>query len=278
MDASRVDVLTRALATAPSRRATLRLLVGGSLGSVFASHFLAAASKEDKKGKGRKKKGPKKPSPPNYCAGLATPSFCGQLIGGSGASLIPQGNPGELSVVISGPYDGSSFPFIVRNNTGNDVHDLSATATVRNSAGQLIGSGDDLGITPNVVPAGGIAMGYIYFGSVDYGPDARFSVSVTASGAANWKYENERDLVFDEANSIDGRIVGAMSNGYTQTVEEIFSFELTCFDGAGNILLQDTEFSELVTLAPGQQAFFQFSSYEPLNCPYFLITGSGFTP
>jgi hypothetical protein len=109
------------------------------------------------------------------------------------------------------------------------------------------------------------------------GPDSIFSFNLDSADVSDFP-TILRDLVFGEANYIDGRVVGMMTNGYQESLEVSIGFDITCFNEAGHILSQDVEFSSDDTLGPGEQAFFQFSSFgEPLNCPYFLITGSGFS-
>ena len=86
------------------------------------------------------------------------------FIGGNALSLLPQGESGVLSVVAVGAYDGNTLPFVVRNNTGETVISLEATGRALNPAGQLIATGGDQLLHPNLLRAGGLSLGYVYFG------------------------------------------------------------------------------------------------------------------
>jgi hypothetical protein len=80
MDAGRFESLLRSLSHAPSRRTTLRLLVGSALGGLLTTGSLSTAAKKrggKGKGKGKKKRGPG--SPPLTC-GTGTKVCNGQCV------------------------------------------------------------------------------------------------------------------------------------------------------------------------------------------------------
>jgi hypothetical protein len=69
MDADRFDALLRSLSASPSRRTTLRLLVGPALGSLLALVILPTnAKKKGGKGKGKKGKQRKRPNTGDRCS------------------------------------------------------------------------------------------------------------------------------------------------------------------------------------------------------------------
>ncbi|MEZ4540242.1 MAG: hypothetical protein R3C43_09735 [Chloroflexota bacterium] len=65
---------------------------------------------------------------------------------------IPQGEPG-LSVVLAGsPSRFGAVPVVVRNNTDEPVYDIEISATARDSAGSVLGTGPGRDIAPSLVP------------------------------------------------------------------------------------------------------------------------------
>ena len=198
------------------------------------------------------------------------------LVGGSALSLLPPGEPGKLSVVAVGPYDGRALPFVVRNNTGEPLLSPSATARALNPAGQMIATGGDQGIHPNLIRPGGLALGYVYLSGVQLAPDTTFDVEVTAKPPKQVRYEGKRDLNVEEAVFTDGRIVGTLSNPYNTTLTGPFQVQFACFDAAGQLTTGNMAFAETKEVAPGGTVPFQVPSYGEIDCPLFLVAGGGY--
>ncbi len=199
------------------------------------------------------------------------------LIGGNALSLVSQGEQGVLAVVAVGIYDGNTLPFVVRNNTGQPVISLSASATAANPAGQLIATGGDQGLNPNLVRPGGLSIGYLYFGGVELPEDTAFELEVDGVPAGEEQFENQRDLEVVEAAYVDGRVVGTLNNGYGETLTGPFSVQLACFDQSGALLDADRSFTQKDSADPGEMVPFQAPSFGSLDCPLFLVAGSGFS-
>jgi hypothetical protein len=199
------------------------------------------------------------------------------FIGGTALSLLPQGDPGELSVVAVGAYDGNILPFVVRNNTGEAVISLSATGKALNSAGQLIGTGGDQMLNPNLLRAGGLSMGYIYFGGAVFPADTTFLITVTGTPAAQEKFENQRDLEVVEAALVDGRVVGTLRNGYEEPLNGPFGVQVACFDTSGGLTYLKKVYTPEQHADAGAQATFQATFFEPVDCSRFLLAGGGFS-
>lgn len=197
------------------------------------------------------------------------------FIGGNAFPLLPEGEPGELSVLAIGPYDGTMLPIIIRNNTGQDVIRVTATATARNPAGQVIGSGTDQMFNPNLVRAGGVAFGYAYFGGVQFPPDTQFDIQLNATPATNDRFENRRDLEVVEASAIEGRVVGTLQNTYGATLTGPFDARSVCLDESGSILSYQMGLMAPADLQPDETVTFQTDNFTGIPCPYFLVAASG---
>jgi len=200
------------------------------------------------------------------------------LLGGSALSLLPPGEPGGFSIVAMGTYDGNILPFVVRNNTGEPMVSLSATGHAWNAAGQLIATGDDHNLNPNLVRPGGLSLGYIYFGGVDLPPETTFQIEVEGTPAAEEAFELQRDLEVVEAAFVDGRVVGTLRNGYDELLNGPFRVQLGCFDQDGALIALERDYSPEDDAEPGETVTFQSPGFRTLDCPLFLVAGSGLAP
>lgn len=197
------------------------------------------------------------------------------FIGGNAFSVLPEGEVGELSVLATGPYDGTQLPIVIRNNSGQDVIRITASVTARNPAGQVIGSGGDQLFSPNLVRAGGVAFGYAYFGGVPLPADTQFDVQLDATPATDDRFENRRDLEIVEASTIDGRIVGTAQNTYGTTLTGPFDARAVCFDEAGTLLVHQASFLVPQQLDADETVSFQVDNFTGTPCPLFLVAASG---
>lgn len=198
-----------------------------------------------------------------------------EFIGGTALGILPDGTPGELSDVAIGPYDGNFLPIVARNNTGSDIIRITAVATARNPAGQVIASGNDQLFSPNLVRAGGLAFGYAYFDGISLPPDTTFEVALDSTLATDDEYENIRDLQVVEASTLEGRVVGTVSNIYEAELTGPISISAVCFDEAGTLLTHLQSYSSSESVSPGETLTFQVDNFESDSCPLFLVAASG---
>jgi hypothetical protein len=196
------------------------------------------------------------------------------FIGGTALGILPEGEAGQLSVIGIGPYDGTVLPIIVRNNTGADIIRITAVATARNPAGQVIASGNDQLFSPNLVRVGGVAFGYAYFDAVPLPADTAFEVDLDSTSATDDGFENRRDLEVVEASTLEGRVVGTLANVYDEELTGPVSVGAVCFDEAGNVLSYLQGFSSKETVAPDESFTFQVDNFTSQTCPLFLVAGS----
>jgi hypothetical protein len=154
-----------------------------------------------------------------------------------GTVTVPDGEEGELSVVLTGEADGDSgtVPVVVRNRTPDTLYGLEVTGTARSDDGDLAGSGSSQGFTPAVVGPGEWAFGYVYFeGAVPAGA----TFDLTAEG------ETEDDSIFglvdatiSEHNVVEDdfgtTVVGIVANETGEEIAGPVNVNLMCFDEAG---------------------------------------------
>lgn len=196
------------------------------------------------------------------------------FVGGDALSVLPQGEPGVLSPIAVGSYDGNLLPIVVRNNTGEDVIRITAVASAMNPAGQLTATGNSQMFNPNIARSGGVSIGYAYFGGTQLPPDTTFEIALDAQPATDHQFENIRDLEIVEASAIEGRVVGTAQNTYDVTLAGPIGFAATCFDQAGTLLAHMQGFSSQQQLAPDETLAFQVDNFSGSPCPLFLVAGS----
>lgn len=197
------------------------------------------------------------------------------FIGGTALGILPEGEPGVLSVLATGSYDGNVMPIIIRNNTGQDVIRVTVVVTARNPAGQVIASGGDQLFSPNLVRSAGVAFGYAYFDGIALPPDTTFETSLDATSATEDEFENRRDLEVVEASTLEGRVVGTLQNVYDEELTGPISTEAVCLDEAGNVLNFLQSYSNKESVAPRESFSFQVDNFMSSSCPLFLVAGSG---
>lgn len=191
---------------------------------------------------------------------------------------FPVGEPSGIAIVAQAQkLDRSgSIPVVVRNNTGGTVNRIKVSGTIRDSQGALLASGSDQQFLPNVVAAGEVAIGYVYFGFGTTLPKewkAEFQTSATPIDKS--RFENIRDLEVVEFNRVDKRIIGSLVNPHPESVNGPIGVRLMCFDKTGTPTGVFTDFAEPDKLAQNAKTSFQIELYGDA-CTSFVFGGSGF--
>jgi hypothetical protein len=196
---------------------------------------------------------------------------------------IPAGEPGKLSVVLTGPPTGSfgsSVPVIVRNNEDEALTDIQVTGTAREANGVLAGSGSSQGFKPFTVQPGEWAMGYVYFSS-EIPADAALDLTATGSKRSGaLRILENVDLPVVEANLVQGQfgtaeVAGIASNPSTKILDVGASVILTCFVDGKPISAEIGSTAGAASIAAGGTAPFSVSLYEQ-DCPVYAIGASGY--
>lgn len=194
-----------------------------------------------------------------------------------GSPLIPDGSPGQLSVVLIGSPDGGSVPVIVRNRTSEAVSFTLVSGTARDSSGSLIGSGESQGFEPAVIGPGEWAIGYVYFGWDDLPADATFDL--TATGQPIDEYFIELNATVEEFNRTQGSfgeaIVGIAKNTHDVEINGPVSVMLGCFSADGNRLISRySAYTDGDGIPPGETTSFSVDLFD--DCPVFALGVSGY--
>jgi len=202
---------------------------------------------------------------------------------GNASPKLPAGTSGVVALVArAAKLDSSnSLGIVVRNNTSEAVERITASGTIEDSAGNLIGSGSDQGLSPNHVEPGEIAFGYIYFGDLSKLPSgAKIDIQLGSTPASDNTFENIRDLKGVRASQVKGsyslNIVGQLINQYADPVTGPIGVDAACFDTSGHILYWGRGFATPDTLSPNQKASYTISLSG--TCPVYLVSGSGYAP
>ena len=113
--------------------------------------------------------------------GAAAAASTSPFVAVVGTVDVPEGDPGELSVVLTGTFeaDSGTLPVVVRNRTSDPVYAVEATATARAADGSLAGSGSSQGFGPTTLAPGEWAFGYVFIDG-DIPADATFDITTTA--------------------------------------------------------------------------------------------------
>ena len=198
-----------------------------------------------------------------------------------GLPSLPKGKPGTVSVVAVGPYD-NVLPVAIRNGSKSAVVDVKVTATAY-TAGRLVATGSDQGVMPAVVPAGALALAYVYFGGRDLAPGTTYKFNVTATPSARASsYFNQVGVPITTVRYLDGQVVGIAHSRGGKKVSGPLSVYATCFTADSKIAAMETGFADSDDAFPNVDVPFtlDFTSYgtvAPPNCSRILLGMKGYS-
>ena len=207
--------------------------------------------------------------------GPGTQQGASRFVGGNAGGLLPRGTAGELSVVATGVYDGSSLPLVVRNNTDQAVADVTVASTVRGSDGNLLATGGDQGFKPSTIGPGDIAIGYVYFDGAELSADASYEFEVDADTPGD-RTLGRLDLEVAESSLVNDRVVGVLSNPHDEVVSGPIGVYLACFAEVGTLVSFHQGFTDKDEAAPGETVPFQVTMFGDASCPRFAVAASGY--
>lgn len=198
-------------------------------------------------------------------------------LGGNAIQLLRGGEEGEFAVAAVGPYDGNILPLVLRNNTDQDLTDVTVSATARTASGELIAAGGDQGFNPTVVRAGSYTLGYIYFDGIALPADATFEFEVNGETFTGYSSFSKIDLSVTDAAFLGDRIVGEFENTSEVTVQGPVGISIVCFGADGVVFGFEQGYADKDEAAPGDKIPFQVSFYSGIDCTNFLVAASGFS-
>lgn len=197
-----------------------------------------------------------------------------------GAVTIPEGQPGELDVVLVGTLDDLSgtVPVVVRNNTSSPAYNLEATGTARAPDGSLAGSGSSQGFEPALVEPGEWAFGYVFFSAAVPG-DAEFDLTATAATEQGFGGSLGASLseVTTNSDEFGQHVVGIVTNDSDEEMGGPVSVSVACFDQTGTQVLDvHTGYAEGDAIPAGGTSSFTVDLFDA-PCPVFAAGASGYT-
>lgn len=200
-------------------------------------------------------------------------------LAGTAKPKFGDGQPDRVDVVASGPisakYESTSVLIAVRNNTPKTITSIEVSGAAKDKSGKIIGSGQSQGINPAAVPAGGIALGYVYFSS-EIPSKSKIDFTVASKPLEGEPYF--QDLTIDEANLVGKAITGQATNTSKNKLNGPYGVQVTCFDKTGKLLSSHGDFaSPDADLEPNQSVTFQVDLFDN-SCPTFLVGASGYGP
>lgn len=205
------------------------------------------------------------------------PPGANPAVGVAGIESLPDGEPGQLSVIAqAAQLDSSgSLAVVVRNLTDEPLAGIEVTGTARDANGALVGSGSDQGLDPFVVGPGEIAFGYVYFGFEGVPEGTTFELSVSGTPLDD-VYMGKIDLVITEHNRTENSVLVMLTNETDREASGPIGVQLMCFDEAGIPFETTGGYAEPDTAAPGASVSASIDFYRDAPCERYLVAGSGF--
>jgi hypothetical protein len=188
------------------------------------------------------------------------------------AVVMPDGDPGEVSIVASAStLDRSgSVTLVVRNNTDDAVGNIDIAGTARDEAGTLVGSGSSQGFQPKIVAPGEIAFGYVYFDTALAGSAFTFEFSVDAQEVYYFS-----PVTITEINNTGEQLIGSVVNDTDDEVTGPIAAGAICFGADGGIVATVGSYVEQDNLPAGATGSFAVDFYGD-DCPNGLAAASGY--
>lgn len=191
------------------------------------------------------------------------------------------GIPGKVSVVASGTYD-NYLPVVVKNNTKTAVADVSLSGVARSGTGKLLATGEDQGVQPEVVPPGGLAIGYVYFHGTKLPDGARFLIDVSSTPSSKVQFQTKIDVPIRTLRYVSGRVVGIAYNSMSKKVTGPLSVYAACLNAANRLVAFESGYADKDDLTPKQQAPFtldltSFGTQPAPTCRYLLVSMRGYS-
>lgn len=196
-------------------------------------------------------------------------------ISGDAWLLVPEGEPGKVSIVaFTGPdSDLGEVSVLIRNNSNDTISNIGVKSEFRDGSGKLIGVGDVSVFEPNIVEPGGIAFGLTMGGMVS---DPSIDVDLKLSYDKGEGMVIGKNLEFVYSEWTGDRIIGEFINP-TSAPMSVIHLSYACFTADGEFMGVKWG-SANGDLLPGETTTFQVadSDRDTSMCEHHLVTGNGF--
>lgn len=181
---------------------------------------------------------------------------------------------GEVTVTF-GPVSDWYQPFIVYNGTSGPVSRIEVSGSFV-ADGEVVTSGSSLPASPNVVEAGGIALGQVL---TDDNLPGGATIEEPTIDYTNGLGDFETIVVLEiEAfELLDGSLTGTVANPHDIDVEGPIGVGVACLDNEGNLIDVIADFADRDTIEAGGTSSFTISFFgQTLVCDGVLVAASGY--
>jgi hypothetical protein len=201
------------------------------------------------------------------------------LLNVKGDPQIPDGEDGQLSVVVIGLADPASgtVPVVIRNMTSSPLANLEVSGTARDGAGKLMGSGSSQGFAPELVNPGEWAFGYVYVDGLKVAKDTKFDFTATGSEPDDFLSSVDVEIVEVALTkgSFGDNLTGILKNPTDQEVSGPIGVSAACFDKSGALVSTQSGFADSDSIAPGGTSSFSVDLFDD-PCENFAMGASGY--
>jgi hypothetical protein len=195
---------------------------------------------------------------------------------GTALDAVPDGTPGEVTVVAIGPTGGEYVPVVVRNDTDAVVVDAQVSMEAVGPDGEVVVRGSLRGeLAPYRLQPGEIAVGDVWFGGAAIPADA--TLEAETSVPDDDSFPDKVDYEIREATVEDGMVSGVIANGSDRPTGDLTAMvTVMCFDGATPTVREGIILSSPPALAPGEEAPFAVERFLDTQCEEYLVAVGGF--
>lgn len=186
---------------------------------------------------------------------------------------LPAGDPGLVVIAAGPPSQFGAIPIVVRNNTDAPVYDLDISATARDAAGSVLGTGPGRDITPVYVPPGGIAFGRVLFEDTPL-DGAEIEYLITGDDDPGSIFIR-RNLEVVEHNLVGGNIVGNLLNSNAAPLD-LINVAVMCFDDTLTPITVRDSYTDQERVESGAQLPFSVDLLgDEAQCGRYLLAARG---
>lgn len=186
---------------------------------------------------------------------------------------LPPGDPGLVVVTAGPPNKFGNIPVVVRNNTDSPIYNLQISATARDAAGSVLGTGSGSDLVPIYVPPGGIAIGGVYIRDTPLdGAEIEYLVTGEADPGSIY---TRHSLEVVEHNLVGGNIAGSLLNSSNSTLDFV-NISVVCLDDTATpTIFRDNYADQDIVEAAAQIPFSVDLFGDQAQCTRYLLAARG---
>lgn len=187
---------------------------------------------------------------------------------------LPVGDIGLVVIAEGQPSAYGTIPVVVRNNTDAPAYNIEISATARDAAGSVLGTGSGILLAPSYVAPAGIAFGTVSF--MDTSLDsATIEYLVTADDAPSIIVAR-RDLEVLEHNIVGNNIVGTLLNA-NATPLDLIQGGAICFDDNLVPVAAPSSFTDQERVEANAEIPFSVNLFsDTAKCGRYFLSAHGF--